>query len=103
MLERLERRVSRQLGKGHEAGPAWHERNGGGDRMYPVTSERRLHGSSKGSSGDGAFMKCQETGFGALWRTELKAPERQHGAEGLVGLPGMPSERPASEQSVVTR
>lgn len=48
-------------------------------------------------------MKCQETGFGALWRTELKAPGRQHGAEGLVGLPGMSSEQPASEQSVVTR
>lgn len=48
MLERLERRVSRQLDKGHEAGPAWHARNGGGDRMYPVTSREKTARELKG-------------------------------------------------------
>lgn len=74
----------------HEAGPSRHERNGGGATCNQWGAEGRLGGSSKGSSGDWAFMKCQGIGFGALWRTELQAPGRQN--EALKGLPGMPSE-----------
>lgn len=60
VLERLDRRVSRQLGKGHEAGPVWHERNGGGDGMYPATSRERTAWELKGLLRERGFYEMPE-------------------------------------------
>lgn len=66
-LSVLERRVFRQLGK-KVVKLAQRGRRGMGEETACTRpqAERGLHGSSEGFSGDGAFMKCQGTGFGVL-------------------------------------